>query len=118
MDEVKSLIDELAFELEDREVDDMPRLPVDRVFSIQGFGTIVTGTLLSGKFHVGEEIQVFPGNRIGRIRSMQVHDEDTDIAYAGQRVAINIAGLKKDQINRGDVVAPINSMKRNFIVRC
>ncbi len=116
LDEVKSLIDELAFELEDREVDDMPRLPVDRVFSIQGFGTIVTGTLLSGKFHVGEEIQVFPGNRIGRIRSMQVHDEDTDIAYAGQRVAINIAGLKKDQINRGDVVAPINSMKETLLL--
>lgn len=116
LDEVKSLIDELAFELEDREVDDMPRLPVDRVFSIQGFGTIVTGTLLSGKFHVGEEIQVFPGNRIGRIRSMQVHDEDTDIAYAGQRVAINIAGLKKDQINRGDVVAPINSMKKTLLL--
>ncbi|QQY80444.1 selenocysteine-specific elongation factor [Keratinibaculum paraultunense] len=116
LEDVKTLIDKLALELEDREVNDMPRLPVDRVFSIPGFGTIVTGTLLSGKFHIGEEIQVFPGNRIGRIRSMQVHDEDTDVAYAGQRVAINIAGLKKEQISRGDVVAPINSMKETSLL--
>lgn len=116
LDEVRTLIDNLTLELGDREVDDMPRLPVDRVFSLPGFGTIVTGTLLSGKLKVGEEIQVFPGNRIGRIRSLQVHEQDTDIAYAGQRVAINVAGLKKDEVYRGDVVAPINSMKETSML--
>ncbi len=68
---------------------------------MSGFGTIVTGTLLSGKFNTGEEVQVFPGNKIGRIRSLQVHDEDTKVAYAGQRVAINIAGLKKREKSIG-----------------
>lgn len=116
LDKVKALIDKLTLELEDREVDDMPRLPVDRVFSLPGFGTIVTGTLLSGKLHIGEEVQVFPGNRVGRIRSLQVHERDTDTAYAGQRVAINIAGLKKDQIDRGDVVAPVDSMKETSML--
>ena len=114
--EVVELIDRLSLEIEDRQIHDMPRLPVDRVFSISGFGTIVTGTLLSGRFNIGEEIQVFPGNKIGRIRSLQVHDEDTKIAYAGQRVAINIAGLKKGEIDRGDVIAPKNSMKETLML--
>ncbi len=70
-----------------------------------------------GKLHIGEEVQVFPGNRVGRIRSLQVHEQDTDTAYAGQRVAINIAGLKKDQIDRGgDVVAPVDSMKETSML--
>ena len=116
IEEVIQLIDKLTLEVEDRETDDMPRLPVDRVFSMSGFGTIVTGTLLSGTFKVGDEIQVFPGNKIGRIRSLQVHDEDTSIAYAGQRVAINIAGLKKDEVDRGDVVAPKDSMKKTSML--
>lgn len=116
IEEVIELIDELTLKLEDREVDDMPRLPVDRVFSISGFGTIVTGTLLSGKLNTGDEIQVFPGNKIGRIRSLQVHDEDTSTAYAGQRVAINIAGLKKDEVDRGDVVAPVDSMRETLML--
>ena len=116
IEEVTKLIDELAQEVEMRDVDDMPRLPVDRVFSIAGFGTIVTGTLLSGKFNVGDEVQVFPGEDIGRIRSLQVHDEDVSTAYAGQRVAINISGIKKSEIERGDVVAPIDSMKKTMML--
>lgn len=114
--EVTELIDELALKVSTREVDDMPRLPVDRVFSIAGFGTVVTGTLLSGKFNIGEEIQVFPKEDIGRIRSLQVHDEDVPTAYAGQRVAINISGLKKHEIERGDVIAPKNSMKKTMML--
>lgn len=116
IDRVASLIDELALKIEDRDVDDMPRLPVDRVFTITGFGTIVTGTLLSGSFSTGEEVEVFPKGRLGRIRSLQVHDEDREVAYAGQRVAINIAGLKKEDIDRGDVIAPKNSMKETLML--
>ena len=113
---VVELIDRLAPEVDDRETDDMPRLPVDRVFSITGFGTIVTGTLLSGTFSQGDEVEIFPKGSLGRIRSLQVHDESTEIAYAGQRVAINIAGLKKDDIDRGDVVAPPHSMKKTLML--
>lgn len=109
--EVIELIDEYTEELEDKNIDDMPRLPVDRVFSISGFGTIVTGTLLSGQLHVGDEVQIFPGDKTSRIRSLQVHDSDSDVAYGGQRVAMNLAGIKTEEIDRGDTVAPLNSMK-------
>lgn len=110
IDTTIKLIEEYTKELEDRDIDDMPRLPVDRVFSISGFGTVVTGTLLSGQFKVGDEIQVFPGDKKARIRTLQVHDEDATVAYGGQRVAINLAGIKKDEIHRGSIIAPINSM--------
>jgi len=111
IDKVIDLIDRLSMEIEDRQVDDMPRLPIDRVFSVQGFGTVVTGTLLSGLLNVGDEVEIFPKNIIGRIRSLQVHGVSTNTAYAGQRVAINLAGIKKDDIERGNVIAPVNSMK-------
>ncbi len=114
--EAINLIDEMADEVEERDTKDMPRLPVDRVFSISGFGTVVTGTLISGTFQIGDEVQIFPGNKIGRIRNLQVHDKDTKKAYSGQRVAINIAGLKKADINRGDVIAPADSMKDTMML--
>ena len=114
--DVINLIEEYTEELEDRDIEDMPRLPVDRVFSISGFGTVVTGTLLSGQFKVGDEIQIFPGEEKARIRTLQVHDEDAEIAYGGQRVAINLAGIKKTQIDRGDIVAPIDSMKDTMML--
>lgn len=116
IDEVIKLIEDLSNEVEDIDVDDTPRLPVDRVFSIQGFGTIVTGTLLSGAFKVGDEVQIYPGNTLGRIRSLQVHGSDTQIAYAGQRVAINIAGVKKEDIERGNVIAYKDSMKETLML--
>lgn len=109
--EIVSLIDEYTETLEDKNVDDMPRLPVDRVFSISGFGTIVTGTLLSGKLNVGDEVQIFPGEKTARIRTLQVHDSDSEVAFGGQRVAMNLAGIKKDELDRGSTVAPIGSMK-------
>lgn len=114
--EVISLIDEMADDVEERNITDMPRLPVDRVFTISGFGTVVTGTLISGTFKIGQEVQIFPGDNIGRIRNLQVHDEDTNIVHSGQRVAINIAGLKKTDIDRGNVVAPVDSMKDTMML--
>src|SRR5699024_121148 len=103
-------------DVEERNITDMPRLPVDRVFTISGFGTVVTGTLISGTFKIGQEVQIFPGDNIGRIRNLQVHDEDTNIVHSGQRVAINIAGLKKTDIDRGNVVAPVDSMKDTMML--
>ncbi|MCF6465350.1 selenocysteine-specific translation elongation factor [Clostridium sp. Cult2] len=114
--EVIRLIDQLTLEIDDRETDDMPRLPVDRVFTMAGFGTVVTGTLLSGKLNVGDEIQIFPGDKLARIRTLQVHDQDTKIAFAGQRVAINMAGIKKGEVHRGDVIAPKDSMKETLML--
>ncbi len=116
IEDLIELIDEYTKELEDKDKEDMPRLPVDRVFSISGFGTVVTGTLLSGKFEIGDEIQIFPGKEKARIRTLQVHDEDAELAYGGQRVAINLAGIKKNQVNRGDIIAPINSMRDTMML--
>jgi len=106
----------LSESLEDKSLDDMPRLPVDRVFTISGFGTVVTGTLLAGSLKVGDEIQVYPGDTIARIRSIQVHDQDASVAYGGQRVALNLAGVKKSQIDRGSIVAPVNSMRSTMML--
>ncbi len=110
IEEVKEEIDRLAAEIEEDHVLDIPRLPVDRSFSLSGFGTIVTGTLLSGELHTGEEVQIYPTETTARIRSIQVHDSDVDIAHKGQRVALNLAGIKKDAVERGAMIAPIGSM--------
>jgi len=116
IDEVINLIERYAEELEEKDINDTPRLPVDRVFSISGFGTVVTGTLLSGKLTVGDEVQIFPGNKKARIRTIQVHDKDTETVYGGQRVAINLAGLKKEDIERGHTIAPVDSMKDTMML--
>ncbi|WP_427339457.1 selenocysteine-specific translation elongation factor [Caloranaerobacter sp. DY30410] len=114
--ELIETIDKLTEEVEERDITETPRLPVDRAFTISGFGTVVTGTLISGKFKEGDEVQIFPGNKTSRIRSIQVHGKNTSEAYAGQRVAINLAGIKKDEVDRGNVIAPIGSMKSTMML--
>lgn len=116
IDEVIAMIQKISDELLDKNVNDMPRLPIDRVFSISGFGTVVTGTLLAGKLSVGDEIEIFPQEIKARIRSLQVHDQDAKEAFGGQRVAINLAGIKKNEIRRGNVVAPVNSMQDTMMI--
>lgn len=113
---VIELIEKYAEEIEEKDINDTPRLPVDRVFTVPGFGTVVTGTLLSGKLSIGDEVQIFPGNKRARIRTIQVHEQDTETAYGGQRVAINLAGLKKEDVERGNVVAPVGSMKDTMML--
>jgi len=85
------------------------RLPIDRVFSIKGLGTIVTGTLVEGKIEINDEIEIFPSNKLSKARTIQVHNEDVKIAHSGQRVAINLPGIDKKDIKRGDVIAPKNT---------
>ena len=81
------------------------RLPVDRVFSVEGFGTVVTGTLIEGTLSEDEMAQLVPSGLTAKIRNLQVHGRDVTTAYAGQRVAVNLAGLKTSDIQRGDAVA-------------
>ncbi|MGW8226280.1 MAG: selenocysteine-specific translation elongation factor [Anaerolineales bacterium] len=81
-----------------------PRLPVDRVFSIAGFGTVVTGTMSDGHFLVGEEVEILPSGEHGRIRGLQTHKQKEDIAVPGSRTAVNISGIALDEIHRGDIV--------------
>lgn len=82
-----------------------PRLPVDRVFTLPGFGTIVTGTLMDGAFTVGDPVEILPPGLTGRIRGLQTHKQAENQAQPGGRTAINISGVSVDQITRGHVVA-------------
>jgi len=80
------------------------RLPVDRVFSLAGHGTIVTGTLWAGTVSPGDKLEIYPSERSARVRSVQVHDQPVERAEAGQRVALGLAGVSKDDLSRGDTV--------------
>lgn len=82
-----------------------PRLPVDRAFTISGFGTVVTGTLTDGSFAVGDEVEVLPAGLHGRIRGLQSHKQKVTRAAPGRRVAINLSGIDVAEVRRGDVVA-------------
>lgn len=112
LDQVIHLLEKAAKDIEDKEINQMPRLPVDRSFIVPGFGTVVTGTLLSGSLKIGDEVEAYPSGQISRIRTLQVHEEDAEIAYAGQRVAMNLAGLKREDVDRGSVIAPVGSMEK------
>lgn len=82
-----------------------PRLPVDRVFTLPGFGTIITGTLLDGRFQVGDHIEIQPEGRKGRIRGLQTHKQKLKTALPGSRVAINLTGVNRQEVERGAVIA-------------
>ncbi len=87
------------------------RLPVDRVFTIDGFGTVITGTLIEGRVKTGDEIMVYPEKKLTKVRNVQVHNENVDEALAGQRTALNLQGLKKDDLRRGSVLAKPGSLE-------
>ena len=96
---------------------DVPfRIPIDRIFSVEGFGTVITGTLIEGKMKVGDPVTIYPSRIESRIRNLQVHSHDVEEAYAGQRVAVNLAGLKKSDLNKGDVVAVPDSMHTTMMI--
>ena len=82
-----------------------PRLPVDRAFTIAGFGTVVTGTLIDGSFEAGQEVEIVPGGTRARIRGLQNHKEQVERALPGRRTAVNLSGVSKDQVRRGQVLA-------------
>ncbi len=94
------------------EKDHLPfRLPVDRVFSLGGFGTIVTGTLIEGQIRTGDSVEIFPGGKIARVRGIQIHETGAEVAWPGQRVALNLSGIHKDQLDRGDTLAAPGSLR-------
>ena len=117
IEELKKLIGEELEKLPERDIlPDAFRLPVDRVFTIEGHGTVITGTLMEGSVAVGDEIEIYPEETTVKVRNVQVHGENTDRAYAGQRTAINLAGVKKSDVNRGDVLAAPGSLKNSLMV--
>ncbi len=104
LDDLVAAIDQLTEEVQARDEHLPFRLPIDRVFSITGFGTVVTGTLLSGIVNVGDRAEVHPSNQETRVRSVQVHGKKADQGFAGQRVAMNVTGLEVSDLKRGDVL--------------
>ena len=99
-----------------KDVQTIPRLPVDRAFTISGFGTIITGTLVSGTITKEDTLWMYPVDKECKIRSIQVHGQNRSICQAGQRVAVNLSNVKKKEIRRGCVLAPKNSMKNTDLL--
>ena len=92
------------------------RLPVDRAFTVQGFGTVVTGTLVDGVARVGDPIVVLPGGAQGKIRSIQTHGQSADIVHSGNRTALNLAGIKPEDVERGNIVAAPDSVSPTSMI--
>jgi selenocysteine-specific elongation factor len=88
-----------------------PRLPIDRVFTMSGFGTVVTGTLVDGTVTVGDELQVLPGGETVRVRGLQQHNEKVETAAPGNRIAANLIGVERDVLQRGDVLSRPGSLQ-------
>ncbi len=109
LDELRQAIVKVAAEVPAKDSTALARLPIDRVFTMKGFGVIVTGTLVSGTIRKEDELEVFPNGQRVRVRGVQVHGQNTDQAVAGQRTALNLAGIATDKLSRGMVLAPAST---------
>jgi selenocysteine-specific elongation factor len=115
--ELKATILNAATKVRPRDEKAATRLPVDRVFSAKGFGTVVTGTLIAGRIALGDDMELLPGNRKkGRVRGLQVHGKSVPEAHAGERTAVNLQGLDVVDIARGQVVAPVGRFAASSLV--
>jgi selenocysteine-specific elongation factor len=116
IEELNEALADLAARVEPKTTSAVPRLPVDRAFSIKGFGTVVTGTLIAGEIAVGDELEVLPAGVRARVRNVQVHGHDTERALAGQRTAINLQGVNVDQVERGSLLAPAGRLRATSMI--
>ena len=105
LDELKRELLRIAGEVPARDSGAIVRLPIDRVFTMKGFGTVVTGTLIAGTVHREDELELFPSGKRVRVRGVQVHGKTADRALAGERTALNLAGVEKSELDRGMVLA-------------
>jgi len=102
--ELISTLDHLSQEVEERSTDGLFRLPADRVFVMKGFGTVVTGTVISGSLSLGETVEILPSGLEGKVRSLQVYNRPVEKVVAGERAAVNLQGIETSAIERGDVL--------------
>jgi len=102
--ELKQVFRKMAARLGERKSDGIPRLFIDRVFQMRGFGAVVTGTTLSGVFQRNDRVEIFPGGREAKIRTIQVYEQESSLARAGQRTALNLSGLEPADLERGQAV--------------
>src|SRR3984885_6031911 len=106
IDPLRRRLIRLAEDARDSDLDHLPRLPIDRAFVMKGFGTVVTGTLLSASFRAGQSLTLEPGGGSVRVRGMQTHGRAEDLALAGSRVALNLAGVEVSEVSRGQTLVP------------
>jgi len=111
LDELKAELARVASEVQSKDSTAFARLPIDRVFTMKGFGTVVTGTLIGGTIGKEEELELFPGGRRIRVRGVQVHGGVAEIAVAGQRTALNLAGLSTEDLWRGMTLATAGTFR-------
>ncbi len=103
-------LDTIAQEVEERTSEGLFRLPVDRIFTMKGFGTVVTGTLIAGTIATGDSVEILPEKLEAKIRGIQVHNKQVEKASAGLRTAINLQGMDKDFLERGNVLVPLKTV--------
>lgn len=111
-------IDKSVEEIEQKDKEGHFRLAVDRSFSVSGFGTVATGTILSGSVKNGDMVQINPSGIEARVRNIQVHDENVEIGEAGQRCALNLAGVTKEEVYRGTVVCTVDTIEPSYMIDC
>jgi selenocysteine-specific elongation factor len=109
-------LETLSAAIPERSTTNLFRLPVDRVFTMKGFGTVITGTLISGTIRVGDPVMIYPSGVTSKVRGIQVHNAGVEQAVSGMRTAINFQGLEKASINRGDVLSSPNALISSFMV--
>jgi selenocysteine-specific elongation factor len=106
IDLLKEKIKEVSKNIRPKLIEGLFRLPIDRVFTLKGFGTVVTGTALSGTITLDAPVEILPSKIVSKVRGLQSHGRSVDKAYAGQRIGINLQGVDKESLKRGDVVVP------------
>lgn len=116
IDTLRAALDQLVSDVEPRSSDGPFRLSVDRVFSMRGFGTVVTGTSLSGKLRVGDPVTIYPSEHKTRVRGLQVHNQEVQEIFPGQRTAINLQGIERMLIQRGEVIATPGALVATHMV--
>jgi len=115
-DELITLIDRVALGVSPRDIAGPTRVQVDRVFTMKGFGTVITGSLIRGRLRVGQELVVLPAGRATRVRGIEVHGSHLEECIAPARVGVNLAGLSTDEVERGDQLVAPGSMKPSWML--
>ena len=119
IDLLKEIIFDYVKEIGERNNNkELTRLPIDRVFTMEGFGTVVTGTLVEGKIDTGDELMVYPSQKVVKVRQLESHGKIEPSAFAGQRTAINLLNVKKEELERGDVLAEKFSILLSELIDC
>jgi selenocysteine-specific elongation factor len=114
--ELFSVLDALCAEIQERTAKGTFRLNIDRVFTMRGFGTVVTGSTISGSIRVGDAVMIYPKKIKAKVRGLQVHNEEVQEALAGFRTAVNLMGVEKENIERGDILAPAGALEPTYRV--